>query len=148
MYAFFLFYFPPLSSICFVPSVAFPNGFLWFLVFLAFSKLTNATLYTGMERDGIYPPAPSTPPEPAPPDPSLGNSMSDPRSAMGSNAGPRSLADSSSSHFLQLQNSSTSSKGQQRLVKASTMPATGSHPSLEDMTCRKWNFRIYAYLVV
>ena len=88
----------------------------------------------------MYPPAPSTPPEPAPPDPSLGNSINDPRSAMGSNVGPKSLTDHSSSLFLPPQNSSASSTGQQRLVKASTMPTTGSHPSLEDMTCTKLQF--------
>ena len=44
----------------------------------------------------MYPPAPSTPPEPAPPDPSLGNSINDPRSAMGSNTVPQSLKDKDS----------------------------------------------------
>ena len=90
----------------------------------------------------MYPPAPSTPPEPAPPDPSLGNSINDPRSAMGSNTGPQSLKDKDSLLFLPPQSSSASSTGgHQRLVKASTMPTTTcSHPSLEDVTCMKLLF--------
>ena len=85
---------------------------------------------TGIDTDVSYPHAPSTPPEPAPHDPSLGNSKNDPRSSMGSSSGViKSLSNTSSSSSAPL--------GQHRLVKASTMPSTGNHPSLEDVTtCR------------
>ena len=86
---------------------------------------------TGIDTDVSYPHAPSTPPEPAPHDPSLGNSKNDPRASMGSNGGLKSLTNTSSS---------SAPLGQHRLVKASTMPSTGSHPSLEDVTtCRTSN---------
>ena len=87
---------------------------------------------TGIDTDETYPHAPSTPPEPAPHDPSLGNSINDPRSSMGSSGGLKSLTES---------NPSSAPIGQQRLVKASTMPSTGSHPSLEDVTCRTLQFK-------
>jgi len=66
--------------------------------------------------EGDYPPAPSTPPEPAPPDP----------------RDPRSNTD----RRLMLQQGLDSGAGFRRLMKASTMPAAGSHTSLEDMTCK------------
>jgi hypothetical protein len=70
-----------------------------------------------------YPPAPSTPPEPAPPDPSLSTAARDPRS--------------NDRRFL-LQQGLEGVSGFRRLMKASTMPtAGGSHTSLEDITCKK-----------
>ena len=51
---------------------------------------------------------------------------------MGSSGGLKSLTES---------NPPSASIGQQRLVKASTMPSTGSHPSLEDVTCRTLQFK-------
>ena len=101
---------------------------------------------TGIDTDVSYPPAPSTPPEPAPHDPSLGNSKNDPRSSMGSSSGViKSLSNTSSSSSAPL--------GQHRLVKASTMPSTGNHPSLEDVTtCRTYynleNLEVYIVLVL
>ena len=101
---------------------------------------------TGIDTDVSYPHAPSTPPEPAPHDPSLGNSKNDPRSSMGSSSGViKSVSNTSSSSSAPL--------GQHRLVKASTMPSTGNHPSLEDVTtCRTSynlkNPRIFIVLVV
>ena len=87
---------------------------------------------TGIDTDVSYPPAPSTPPEPAPHDPSLGNSKNDPRSSMGSSGGLKSLANPTASSSAPL--------GQHRLVKASTMPSTGNHPSLEDVnTCMNYD---------
>ena len=94
---------------------------------------------TGIDTDVSYPHAPSTPPEPAPHDPSLGNSITDPRSSMGSSGGLKTMTDN---------NPSTASIGQQRLVKASTMPSTGSHPSLEDVTCRTLQFKNAFYIVL
>ena len=72
--------------------------------------------------EGDYPPAPSTPPEPAPPDPSLSTASRDPRS---------------NDRRLMLQQGLEGVPGLRRLVKASTMPAGGSHTSLEDITCKK-----------
>ena len=71
--------------------------------------------------EGDYPPAPSTPPEPAPPDPSLSTASRDPRS---------------NDRRLMLQQGLEGVPGLRRLVKASTMPAGGSHTSLEDITCK------------
>jgi len=70
--------------------------------------------------EGDYPPAPSTPPEPAPPDPSLSTAARDPRS---------------NDRRLMIQQGLEGVGGLRRLVKASTMPVGGSHTSLEDITC-------------
>lgn len=94
---------------------------------------------TGIDGDETYPLDPSTPPEPAPHDPSLGNSITDPRSSMCSNVSLKSLSNTeNTSHFLPQQKSAAAVPPEEhpRLVKASTMPSTGSHPSLEDSTCR------------
>ena len=58
---------------------------------------------------------------------------------MGSSGGLKTLTDN---------NPSTAPIGQQRLVKASTMPSTGSHPSLEDVTCRTLQFKNAFYIVL
>jgi hypothetical protein len=68
-----------------------------------------------------YPPAPSTPPEPAPPDPSLSTAARDPRS---------------NDRRFMIQQGLDAVPGLRRLVKASTMPTGGSHTSLEDITCK------------
>ena len=54
---------------------------------------------------------------------------------MGSSGALKCVTDNNSPHVLQARNSSATPSGHQRLVKASTMPSTGSHPSLEDVTC-------------
>ena len=90
-----------------------------------------------------YPPAPSTPPEPAPPDPSMSNAARDPRSSMGSErllmlqqqAHPKGLISPLAPTMASgVGGGIDMAPGGRRLVKASTMPA-GSHTSLDDITC-------------
>jgi len=76
-----------------------------------FFHYPTTTCLPGLESDYALPPGPSTPPEPAPPDPSLMTSVHDPRRLYGHQG----------------------ADGVRRLVKASTMPAVGG--SLEDITC-------------
>lgn len=104
--------------------------------------LSDPHVCTGVEDLLFSSHDPSTPPEPAPPDPSLGNSVRDPRSAAVAQPSVGSMVSSSSSASKQQRilnrfdnsTSSLESSGYRRLVKASTMPA-GSHTSLEDITC-------------
>ena len=92
--------------------------FLFLLLFLETNNnfCCDENLWHKVLDGGDYPPAPSTPPEPAPPDP----------------RDPRSNTDR---RLMQLE----SVAGFRRLMKASTMPAaaSGSHTSLEDITCKK-----------
>ena len=80
----------------------------------------SKNLFGKKVMEGDYPPAPSTPPEPAPPDPSLSTAARDPRS---------------NDRRLMIQQGLDGVGGLRRLVKASTMPVGGSHTSLEDITC-------------
>ncbi len=97
--------------------------FSYFFPFPFTNSVPICNTMKGLEPDYPLPPAPSTPPEPAPPDPSLMTSARDPRRLYGHQG----------------------ADGVRRLVKASTMPAGGSHTSLEDITCNYW-FRIFLYL--